>query len=223
MAKTPQLLDRWGNPVSRGKLTEQMPMYGGIRSPLSGYPADGLDPLSLAAILRAADAGEPVRYLELAEAMEERDAHYHGVLGTRKRSVSQIEITIEAASDAPEDVKIADMIRDWLRRDELTEEMFDILDCLGKGVSFTRIDWDRSEGQWQPLRLERWDPRLFRFERSDLTTPRMVLQDGRESPLEPFRFIYANIAAKSGLPLRSGLERQRCLRQCARPDRGASR
>lgn len=207
MARTPQLLDRWGQPVSRGKLTEQSPMYGGIRSPLTGYPADGLDPLSLAATLRAADAGEPVRYLELAEAMEERDAHYHGVLGTRKRSVSQIEITIEAASDKTEDIRIADMIRDWLRRDELTEEIFDILDCLGKGVSFTRIDWDRSERQWQPLRLERWDPRLFRFDRSDLTTPRMILPDGREAPLEPFRFIYANIAAKSGLPLRSGLAR----------------
>lgn len=207
MARHPQLLDRWGQPVSRGKLTEQSPMYGGIRSPLSGYPADGLDPLSLAGILRAADAGEPVRYLELAEAMEERDAHYHGVLGTRKRSVSQIEITIEAASDTPEDIRIADMIRDWMRRDELTEEIFDVLDCLGKGVSFTRIDWDRSEGQWQPLRLERWDPRLFRFDRTDLTTPRMLLTDGREAPLEPFRFIYANIAAKSGLPLRSGLAR----------------
>lgn len=207
MARTPQLLDRWGNPVSRGKLTDSIPMYGGIRSPLSGYPADGLDPLTLAAILRAADAGEPVRYLELAEAMEERDAHYHGVLGTRKRSVSQIEITIEAASDLPEDIRIADMIRDWLQRDELTEEIFDILDCLGKGVSFTRIDWDRSEGQWQPLRLERWDPRLFRFECTNLTTPRMLLTDGREAPLEPFRFIYANIAAKSGLPLRSGLAR----------------
>lgn len=205
--RNPQIIDRWGTPVSRAALTERRSMYEGIRSPLTGYPADGLNPLTLAAILRAADAGEPVRYLELAEAMEERDAHYHGVLGTRKRAVSQIGATIEAASDAAADVKIADAIRDWVRRDDLSNEIFHILDCLGKGVSFTRIDWDRSEGQWRPLQLDRWDPRLFRFDRGDLSTPRMILADGREMPLEPFRFIYANIAAKSGLPLRSGLAR----------------
>ena len=205
--RNPQIIDRWGNPVSRGQLTERRSMYEGIRSPLTGYPADGLDPLTLAAILRAADAGEPVRYLELAEAMEERDAHYHGVIGTRKRAVAQIGISVEAASDAAADVEIADQIRDWLGRDELAEEIFHILDCLGKGVSFTRIDWDRSEGQWRPLRLERWDPRLFRFDRTDLTTPRTLLPDGRDAPLEPFRFVYAAIAAKSGLPLRSGLAR----------------
>jgi len=207
MGRPPNLLDRWGNPVVRSALTAQAPAYGGIRSPLTGYPADGLDPILLAAILRAADAGDPVRYLELAEAMEERDGHYVGVLGTRRRSVAQIEVTVEAASDAPADQTMAEAVRDWLKRDELSDDLFHILDCIGKGVSFTWIDWDRSEGQWRPLRLERHDPRHFRFDRTDLTTPRRVLPDGREAPLDPFRFIYANIGAKSGLPLRGGVAR----------------
>lgn len=209
MSRAPQLLDRWGNPVRRQILTSEVaaPTLGGVRSPISGYPGDGLNPVRLANILRAADQGEPLQYLELAETIEERDPHYLGVLGTRKRSVSQIDVTVEAASDDPEDVKIADMIRDWLKRDELTDDLFHILDCIGKGFSFTEILWDSSEGQWQPARLERRDPRHFRFARHDLATPMAIDEHGQEKPLDAFKFIFATIPAKSGLALRSGLAR----------------
>jgi phage gp29-like protein len=116
-------------------------------------------------------------------------------------------MTVEAASDAPEDVARAEAIRDWLKRDELSEEVFDILDALGKGFSLTEIVWDTSEGQWRPERLERRDPRWFRFDRRDLATPRMLTEAGKEVPLPGFKFIFARMAAKSGLPLRSGLAR----------------
>lgn len=139
--------------------------------------------------------------------IEERDPHYLAVLSTRKRAVGQIDITVEAASDDAADVKKADMVRDWLKRDELVEEIFDILDCIGKGYSFTEIIWDTSEGQWRPARLEWRDPRWFRFDRVDLATPLQLDQNGQEKPLDPFKFIYAQIKAKSGLALRSGLAR----------------
>ncbi len=209
MARTAQLLDRWGNPVRARELERELatPTLTGVRSPLSGYPADGLNPLRLASILREADGGDPVRYLELAETIEERDPHYLGVLGTRRRSVSQIDVSVEAASDDPKDQRIAEAIRDWLRRDELTEELFDILDCIGKGYSFTEIIWDRSEGQWMPLRLEWRDPRWFRFDRTNLATPLLLTEHGQEEPLPAYKFIFASIKAKSGLVLRSGLAR----------------
>lgn len=207
--KPPQLLDAFGRPIDRTVLKTEIAAatIGGVRSPLSGYPGDGLNPLRLASILREADGGDPVRYLELAETIEERDPHYLGVLGTRRRSVAQLDATVEAASEKPEDVKRADMVRDWLKRDELAEEMFDILDCIGKGVSYTEIIWDTSMGQWSPARLEWRDPRWFRFARADLRTPMMLSDTGLEVPLPGFKFITAAIKAKSGLPLRSGLAR----------------
>ncbi|AXI50413.1 DUF935 domain-containing protein [Sulfitobacter sp. SK025] len=209
MAIKPVLLDRWGQPVKRAALTEEVAAatLGGVRSPLSGHPGDGLNPIRLANILREADQGDPVRYLELAEVIEERDPHYLGVLGTRRRSVSQIEITVEAASDEAFDVEMANMVREWLDRDELSDELFDILDSIGKGYSFTEIIWDTSEGQWQPARLEWRDPRWFRFDRVNLATPMKLDDHGQEVPLEAFKFIYANVKAKSGLALRSGLAR----------------
>lgn len=208
MAKS-QLLDQYGRPVERKVLTEEIaaPTFGGVRSPIAGYPADGLDPLRLGAILREADNGDPVRFLELAETIEERDPHYLGVLGTRKRSVSQIDITVKAGGESAAEEDHAQAIRDWLDRDELTDELFDILDAIGKGYSFTEIIWDTSEGQWRPQRLEYRNPTWFRFMRHDLATPLMLGDNGQELPLPPYKFIYSRMKAKSGLALRSGLAR----------------
>ena len=203
------LLDAYGRPMKSTNLRQEVAAatLGGVRSPASGYPADGLSPQRLAMILREADAGDSMRYLELAETIEERDLHYVGVLGTRRRAVSQIEVTVEAGSDDPQDEAIAQELRDWLKRDELTDELFHILDCIGKGFSFTEIIWDTSEGQWQPSRLEWRDPRWFGFDRRDLTTPMIRGDNGELEDLPGGKFIYARIAAKSGLPLRSGIAR----------------
>ena len=209
MGRKPQIFDAFGRPIQRGTLTTEVATasIGGVRSPIAGYPADGLTPERLASILREADQGDPLRYLELAETIEERDPHYLAVLATRKRAVAQIEITVEPASDDAEDVKKADLVRDWLKRDELADEVFHILDCLGKGYSFTEIRWNFDGPTYFPERLERRDPRWFRFDRNDLSTPLMLDANGVEKPLEGGKFIYANIQAKSGLALRGGLAR----------------
>lgn len=203
------LVDAWNRPIEKRLLTEEVAAatITGVRSPLTSYPADGLDPQGLAAMLREADAGNPVRYLELAETIEERDLHYAGVLGTRKRSVSQLEITVEPASEDKADVERADLVREWLKRDELADELTDMLDAVGKGYSFTEIVWDTSEGQWRPARLEWRDPRWFDFATIDGTTPQLIGENGERQALPGFKFIYCRIKAKSGLPVRSGIAR----------------
>lgn len=209
MARNPTLLDAWGRPLEKSTLTDEVmgATMGGVRSPLTGYPGDGLNPTRLASILRAADIGDPVRYMELAETVEERDLHYVGVLGTRRRSVSQLDITVEPGDDSAEAEADAQMVRDWLKRDELRTEMFNILDCIGKGYSGSEIIWDTSSGDWMPKTLEWRDPRWFRFADHDLTTPMRLADNGQKVPLEGGKFIWAQIAAKSGLPLRSGIAR----------------
>jgi phage gp29-like protein len=208
--KKPLILDAYGRPLERSTLTEEVmaATLGGVRSPLTGYSADGLNPERLARILREADGGDPIRYMELAQTIEERDLHYVGVLGTRRRSVSQLDITVEAAEEGGEEgERWAKVVRKWLQRDELQSDLFDVLDAIGKGYSGTEIIWDTSEGQWEPARLEWRDPRWFRFETRDLTTPMRLQPSGEKVPLEPGKFIWTVMRAKSGLPLRSGLAR----------------
>ncbi|MCB1463251.1 MAG: DUF935 domain-containing protein [Nitratireductor sp.] len=203
------ITDQWGRRIEKSRLKEEIaaPSVSGVRSPLTGYPGDGLDPQRLANILREADQGDPLRFLELAETIEERDLHYAGVLGTRKRSVAQLDIQVDAASDDAQDVDDADMVREWIERDELQDELFDMLDAVGKGYSLTEIIWDTSEGQWRPQRLEWRDPRWFRPDRTDLSTPMLIGDNGLEEPIPAGKFIYTRIKAKSGLPIRSGIAR----------------
>lgn len=208
MAKAPVILGPDGQPARRELLTQAIagPTLTGVRSVLTSYPADGLSPRKLAHILREADQGDPLRYFELAEQIEERDLHYAGVLGTRKREVSQLEIQVEPGSHLPEHQAHAARVLTWLKRDVLQAELFNILDCIGKGVSWTEIIWDTSEGQWQPGSLEWRDPRWFRMDWVDGVTPLLRTLDGFV-PLPAYKFIDARIAAKSGLPIRSGIAR----------------
>lgn len=208
MADPPAILGPDGQPVRREVLTAEIagPSMLGMRSPFTAHPVVGLNPRSLATLLREADMGEPMRYFELAEVIEERDGHYVGVLGTRKRSVAQLDITVEAADDDAASVQHAETVREWLTRDELTDELFHILDAVGKGISYTEIIWDTSAGQWWPRRLEWRDPRWFRFSQVDGRTP-LLRDNAGDRPLPPFKFVQAAIVAKSGLPVRSGLAR----------------
>ncbi|PTW61418.1 phage gp29-like protein [Breoghania corrubedonensis] len=203
------LYDPYGRPIDRGALkTEQAaPTVTGIRQPYSGgHPAAGLTPGRLARLLREAIDGDAQRYLELAEDMEERDLHYAGVLGIRKRQVSGLEITVDAASDEPDDIRAADLVREVIERDPFTDELFDILDAVGKGFSATEIIWDTSEGQWRPSSLKWRDPRWFEFDRDDGETLRLK-EMGGPVPLKPFGWITHYAKAKSGLPIRGGLAR----------------
>lgn len=209
MATYAGIVDHRGNPIEKDTLTEDIAgaTISGIRSPLTSYPGDNLNPLKLSQILKAADAGDPIAYLELAETMEERDPHYVGVLSTRKRSVCQLEITVEEYSDDPLHKEQAERVREWLKRDELQDELFDILDAIGKGYSFTEIIWDSSSGQWEPARLEYRDPRWFRFDQKDGKTPLLIEENGGERPLPAFKFIQNIVRAKSGITVRSGIAR----------------
>jgi phage gp29-like protein len=201
-------------PNARDLLTREVsgPALASARSILSGHPANGLTPDRLAVLLRSAEDGDAEAYLELAEQMEERDLHYLSVIGTRKRQVAQLPITVEAASDSADDVARADLVREWLRRDTLETELFDILDSIGKGFSVTEIVWSTSGGRWLPAALHWRDPRWFEFSREDGTT--LLLKGGHQAgqgsvrePLAPLKFVRHVTPAKSGLAIRGGFAR----------------
>jgi phage gp29-like protein len=203
------LTDQWGRPIEKALLTEEVAgaTISGVRSPVSAYPADGLNPQRLASILKEADAGQPLRYLELAETVEERDPHYMALLGKRRRAVSQLPVKVKAASDKPHHRQHADYIEKWVKRPGLKSALFDMLDAIGKGYSFTEIIWDTSMGSWEIQKLVWRDPRWFRFLRHDLTTPVLISEGGQDLALPAFKFIRAVMKAKSGLPVRSGIAR----------------
>ena len=206
--RKPVLLGPDGQPINRQRLLVEQagPSLTSVRQIVSGHPADGLDPRKLGALLRDAETGNPRAFLELAEQMEERDLHYLGVMGKRKRAVCQLDMTVVDANKDAKSKQAGDLVRRFLDRMELQDEIFDILDAVGKGFSVTEILWDTAGGPWLPKKLEHRDPRWFRYSLEDGKTLEMWDNDGYK-PLAPYQFIYHVSKAKSGLPIRGGLAR----------------
>lgn len=180
------------------------PSLAGVRDPIGGNPAAGLTPARLAAILRGAADGDWLEYLELAEAMEERDPHYRAVLGVRKRSVAQLPVNVEAASDDPRHEEHADLIRRWLKRGTLRKSLFDVLDAAGKGFSVHEIIWDSKPSHVWPGRMHYRPQRWFEADRIDRDTPRLR-QMGYQEDLPPHRYFLHIHKDKSGSVIRSGI------------------
>ena len=203
------IYDQFGYPVNTAKLKRELagPTLSGVRSILSEHPAQGLTPGRLGALLREAETGDAIRYLELAEEMEEKHLHYLAVLGTRKRQVAQLDVKVVPAGDDAESKADADLVQEWLDNEPLEGELIDIMDALGKGFSVTEIMWDTSEQQWWPMRLEDRDPRWFEFDDIDGRTLHMRGLENRLEPLAPFKFVVHRFKAKSGLPIRGGFAR----------------
>ena len=110
-------------------------------------------PLRLASILREAEWGDTTDYLELAEDIEEQDAHYLGVLTSRKRQVAELEVTVEVGGEEKQDKTAADLVTEWLDRESLQDELFHLLDAIGKGYSCLEIEWKLDSTRWWPEQL----------------------------------------------------------------------
>ncbi len=205
------LLDQWGRPIRTARLREEIagPSVAAVRPIVSTRQTTGIDPRRLAAILREAEDGYATAYVELAEEMEEKNLHYLAVLTTRRRQVSQLAVTVEPADDSAEAEADAALARLWVDRHELEEELFDLLDAIGKGWAVCEIVWETSERQWMPARLEYRLPRWFIWDRE--TGSRLLLRDPAGPngwvELEPGKFVVHRHAAKSGAPVRGGLAR----------------
>lgn len=207
--RPPPLVDHLNRPLDTSLLTRQLgaPSFSTMRTVYTSTISRDMRPAKLAGILRAAESGDILSYLELAEQMEEKDLHYLSVLGTRRRAVTQLDISVEDADASPEAKACGDLVRDWIKRETLQPELFDILDAIGKGFSMTEVVWETSARQWSPASIIWTDPRFFRLDLVDLKTPLLYGDDGEAQPVPPFKFIQHVHPAKSGLAIRSGLAR----------------
>lgn len=207
---TSRILGPDGQPIQLDVLSEEVsaPASTGIRQIWHGAASNNLTPQRLAGILTAAANGDAHQYLTLAEEMEERDAHYASVLGTRKLAITGLNVTIEAVSDHKDDIRRADILRELVDQPEFGEMCQHQVDALGKAYAVSELVWDRSGKEWMPQYEDR-DPRWFTFDR--VTGRELRLLDDADSfeglPLPAFKFIVHKPRIRSGLPIRGGLAR----------------
>ena len=203
-----QLLDHLGRPIVKQVLTQRLagPTIAGVRRPNTDMVTRGLTPQRLARILSEAEDGNPEAYMSLAEEMEEKDLHYLSVLGTRKRQVAQLDMVVNAPSHSndPTDKKAAQLVQEELvDSGVLQRAIFDMMDAIGKGFSLCEIIWQCNANLWRIDRLEYVDPHFVRFDLLSKQVPLLLGDNGWPEELPPYKFVYHQMKAKSGVPLRS--------------------
>ncbi|OQR35902.1 hypothetical protein BWR15_06125 [Pseudomonas sp. T] len=209
MAESP-ILDASGRPFEQVNILQEV-VHASVTGVYQAWSTDtvstSLDPARLRAILNAAATGDARDYLTLAEEMEEKDPHYAAVLGTRKRAVSGLPISVEAASGEPRGEELAVAVRELVELPEFGDMLDDLLDAIGKGYSVVEPLWEYRDGKFWPKSYEYRDPRWFQFDR--VTGKRLQLIDstGQGVELPPDRLIIHRPRLKSGLPIRGGVAR----------------
>ena len=166
------ILDLFGRPMQTlpaAQLLERQAVasLGSVRQIQSGHPADGLNPVRLAAILREAENGDATAYLEMAEQMEEKDLHYAAVLGVRKRAIRSLELHVDPGDESEAASELAEMTRDVLMSTAVRTSLIDMMDAIGKGFSVCEIIWERDGKNLRIADIEHVDPRWFEFDREN--------------------------------------------------------
>jgi len=203
-----QILDHRGEPLRTAALTRVFadPQASGARQVWHASAADHLTPARLADILQQARRGQGIGYLTLAEEMEERDPHYASVLNTRRMACAGLPVRVEALSDDPRDIDLADAVRALLDAPDFDYLRTDLLDALGKGYSVCEIEWNREGTRWTPQHYLHRDPRFFQFDK--ITGRTLLLRDESNEDglsLPAYKFIVHTPRLRPGMPLRSGL------------------
>lgn len=174
----------------------------------SSYPSSGLTPQRLAHIFREADAGDTYRQMELFEEMEEKDTHLSSQLQTRKLAVSGLEWEIQPFSEDERDQQIAEFVSRQLESfDNFDEIIVDMMDAVGKGISFLEISWGYDNAatiiediEWVHPKKFFWDSMTDEIKVRTLERP-----EGMELPDN--KFVIHQYKARSGHPSRAGILR----------------
>lgn len=200
-----------GRPFRKQELLEELatPSVTGVRQAWSiGSVAATLTPSRLVSLLQSAAQGDMHDYLVLAEEMEEKDAHYAAVLGTRKRAISGLPVVVEAASETADDVAMADEVRALTDTPDFAELVDDLLDALGKGFSAAEIRWKAKNRKLIPGGYSWCDPRWFQFDQA--TGRELLLRTDAHpngEPIPPGKLVIHKPRLKSGVPIRGGIAR----------------
>lgn len=198
--------------------TSAQPRGGRIVMPraedtMRDYPATGLTPRKLVAILRDADAGDLQAIMQLFEEMEEKDAHLYAVAATRRLALTGLpwEIVNAAELDSSIDRNIAEQTADHARQrlasiEGLQESLEHLSLAVGRNIAVAEIIWENRNG-FVPAHVVPVD-----FGRITVDETDRIRIITREHPDEgiippPMKFMIHTPHARSGHPQRGGLLR----------------
>ncbi|EKE75196.1 DUF935 domain-containing protein [Gallaecimonas xiamenensis] len=182
---------------------------GFVRREWVEHPTSGLTPARLAEIMRDAEIGRLTDQLDLADDIEEKDAHVMAELAKRKNALlgkSWLIKTPPNASDAEQ--RDADMVNEVLNSlPEFEDLVLDMGDAILRGMNNSQITWDRDGQLYYPAKLETIPARRFTVDEDNPNTVLLRLDGGLSAPLWKWGWVQHSHKAKSGYIARAGLIR----------------
>jgi phage gp29-like protein len=119
-----------------------------LRREYSAHPSRGLTPPILARLLESAEQGDMTAQAQLAEDMEEKDAHLFAELSKRKRAILALNWDISAPGIGKRNTKrITELFEEIPDFEDL---LLDMMDGLLKGYSCLELEWKNTGGLWIP-------------------------------------------------------------------------
>ncbi len=175
----------------------------------SSYPSLNLTPTRLTKIFREADYGYTTRQMELFEEMEEKDPHLFSQLQTRKNAIVGLDWEVIAYSEDEKDKQIAEFVKDVIKNiKDFDKSLLDLLDAIGKGISFLEINWTLDKGFLKVKNLSYIHPKHIFWECDDLKIiTKNNLTGVSVQDIEENKFIVHKYKARSGHESKAGLLR----------------
>lgn len=115
------------------------------------HPSRGLTPAKLRALLVNGERGDLAIQCDLADDMEEMDAHLFSELDKRKGAVALLDWSIEPPEGATAaEEALAAEVQEWFSTLDVNAMVLDALDGILKGYSCHELVWDVQEGVLLP-------------------------------------------------------------------------
>lgn len=204
------LYDHNGAPIKTAELKgePQTARLGHLHREFAEHPSRGLTPAKLARIFEDAETGDLIAQAQLAEDMEEKDAHLYAELQKRKLAVLAVDWDLRPPVDATaREVEQTARLEELLRDLDFDTLLLDLAAAILPGYAAVEIDWDYSGGQWTPAGLHFRPADWFMTAEGARDALLLRTPDGQGEPLRPWGWILHRHRAKSGYVARGGLVR----------------
>ncbi|MBI2882855.1 MAG: DUF935 domain-containing protein [Candidatus Methylomirabilis oxyfera] len=211
------LLDQFGRPIGAAARPDPERLtLASIRDLWYAYPAHGLTPERLAAILKEADQGDVARQAELFEEMLERDGKLCSLFQTRRMAVEGLDWRIEPADDSAQAKALAEEATEQVEAMTLRRVIAHLLTAVPHGYGATELLWS-GEGRALVIRdvVEVPQRRLTYLPRAGEPMPAIPRLLTDQEPvfgidLPAWKFVVHRYRAAGGSAIRAGL-----MRTCA--------
>jgi len=180
-----------------------------LKHEFAEHPSSGLIPAKLASIMMEAEQGNLMMQADLAEDMEEKDAHIFAELAKRKSALLTVDWLVEPPRNASVAEKAdAELINEILLDGNFVDDVIiDMADGILKGYSNLEMTWQQRDGLHVPNMIEHRPPRWFMVNPHNQNELRLRDQSHTGAPLQPFGWIQHQHKAKSGYIGRANLIR----------------